>query len=190
MNHPSPAEQDIIRRARQGDDEAFEQLIMRFTPAIFRVVRRMTSDSQEAEAIVQETFLRVWQALPRYKDDRPFFPYLVTIATNIYRDQWRKSKRLDFGGLEPLDESMPNKALNPEQTTEQREILQALADAVSELPPPYRTVIALRYDANLKYQEIAEVLDIPINTVRTHLRRAKMFLKDILTQSFMDDEGK
>ena len=176
MNHPSPAEQDIIRRARQGDDEAFEQLIMRFTPAIFRVVRRMTSDSQEAEAIVQETFLRVWQALPRYKDDRPFFPYLVTIATNIYRDQWRKSKRLDFGGLEPLDESMPN--------------LQALDNAVSELPPPYRTVIALRYDANLKYQEIAEVLDIPINTVRTHLRRAKMFLKDILTQSFMDDEGK
>ena len=184
MSYPLRAEQEIIKRAQQGDDDAFEQLVIRYTPSLFRVVNRMTGDSSESEAIVQESFLRVWRALPRYKINKPLFPFLVTIATNLYRDQWRKNRHIDFGGFEPLEESVANNELYPEEMIEQAEILQTLAHAVEELPPQYRTVIALRYDAGLKYQEIAEALGIPVNTVRTHLRRAKIILRNVLENEF------
>lgn len=184
MNYPLRAEQEIIKRAQQGDDDAFEQLVIRYTPSLFRVVNRMTGDSSESEAIVQESFLRVWRALPRYKINKPLFPFLVTIATNLYRDQWRKNRHIDFGGFETLEESVANNELYPEEMIEQAEILRILAHAVEDLPPQYRTVIALRYDAGLKYQEIAEALGIPVNTVRTHLRRAKIILRNVLENEF------
>ncbi len=182
MKHPAHArsEQEIIEKARQGDDRAFEQLVMLFTPRLFRVVNRMTGDASETEAIMQETFFRIWQALPRYNTEKPFFPYLVTIAANIFRDQWRKSRRLDFGGFDALEEVLPDKNPCPEEKLEQKELLQCLAKAVAELPPAYRAVIALKYDAGMKYQQIAKALGLPVNTVRTHLRRAKRLLKSTL----------
>ncbi len=180
-------EAELIRRVRAGDAEAFDQLVIQHTPALFRVVRRLASDAAEAEAIVQEAFLRAWRNLSRYQNDRPFFPYLVTIAVNLARDQWRKTRHLDFGGLEAIEESMADSGPIPESVIERTETLQILAQAVADLPPAYRTVIALRYDAGLSYQQIADTLELPVNTVRTHLRRAKLQLrKDLELQEVLD----
>jgi RNA polymerase sigma-70 factor (ECF subfamily) len=167
----------LIRRARSGDDAAFGQLVMHYSQPLYRVVRRMTNDQAEAEAIVQEAFLRVWQNLHRYKDDRPFFPYLVAIALNIGRDQWRKSQRLDYRGLEPVEEYLAGDEPLLETQIEESETLHTLAQHVAELPLAYRTLIAMRYDAGMSYQEIAEALDLPINTIRRQLRRAKAILR-------------
>lgn len=180
MDFTTSVDQELISRARDGDDAAFAQLVTRYTPALYRVVRRMASDQAEAEAIVQESFLRIWQNLHRYQADRPFFPYLVTIAVNLGRDQWRKSRFLDFGGLESVADSLPSPELDPEIQVERAEMLQTLAQAVANLPPAYRAVIALRYDASLSYQQIADALNLPLNTVRTHLRRAKGHLRKVL----------
>jgi len=178
VDFSQPDDAELIRQARSGNDEAFGLLVIRHTPALYRVVRRIAEDSAEAEAIVQEAFLRVWRNLQRYRTGRPFFPYLVTIALNLARDQWRSFRRLDFEGLEPaLSDPEPG----PEAQLEQAESLQALAEAVAHLPPAYRAIIALRYDAELSYQEIAEALNLPVNTVRTHLRRAKANLKQYLS---------
>ncbi len=173
MTHPDYDERDLVQRARQGDDTAFEALVVKNAGPLYRVVVRMTNDAAEAEAIVQETFFRFWRVLDRYQADRDLLPYLVTIATNLYRDQWRKDLRIDEEGLEPLRETTASEHLTPEKQLEQSQLLEALSKAVSELPDKYRTVIALRYDAGLNYQQIADVLQIPINTVRTHIRRAK-----------------
>jgi RNA polymerase sigma-70 factor (ECF subfamily) len=180
-NENQPADDLLVRRAQAGDDQAFAQLVVRHTPALFRLARRMTSDSSEAEALVQETFLRLWKNLARYKGERPFYPYLVTIALNLGRDQWRKFRQLDFSGLESLEESQPDASPSPEMQVERSEARRALAQAVADLPDAYRVVIALRYEAGLSYQEIAESLELPINTVRTHLRRAKAHLRKILS---------
>lgn len=180
MDFTTYLDQELISRARDGDDAAFAHLVTRHTPALYRVVRRLASDQGEAEAIVQEAFLRIWQNLHRYKEDREFFPYLVTIAVNLGRDQWRKSRFLDFGGLEPLADSLPTPEPGPEIQVEQAERLQTLAQAVGDLPPAYRAVIALRYDASMSYQQIADALSLPLNTVRTHLRRAKGHLRNVL----------
>lgn len=181
MDFSQPDDAELIRRARSGNDEAFGELVIRHTPALYRVVRRIADDSAETEAIVQEAFLRVWRNLQRYRTDQPFFSYLVTIALNLARDQWRSLRRLDFDGLEPALEALSDTEPGPEAQLEQAESLQALAEAVAQLPPAYRTVIALRYDAELSYQEIAVTLDLPVNTVRTHLRRAKANLKQYLS---------
>lgn len=187
MPIPEPDELNLIRRAQAGDDQAFGKLVDQHTPGLYRVVRRMTSDSAEAEVIVQETFLRSWRALRTWKaqrepgkQDRPFFAYLVTIAVNLARDQWRKTRQLDFRDLDAFSDHLPDSEPGPEKQVEQAEALQALADAVADLPPAYRAVIALRYDAEMSYQEMAAALDLPVNTVRTHLFRAKAQLRQVL----------
>src|SRR3990172_2134818 len=176
-------ERELIRRSRLGDEQAFSQLVSQNAPSLYRVVRRMASDISEAEAIVQEAFFRAWKSLPGYVEDRPFFPYLVTIAVNLGRDQWRKSRFVDFTGLEPVVESLPATEPTPETQMEETEQLQALAEAVAGLPIAYRAVIALRYDAGMDYREIAEMLGLPVNTVRTHLHRAKAYLRQKLELS-------
>jgi RNA polymerase sigma-70 factor (ECF subfamily) len=182
MNAPKLNEQSLVRLARSGDDQAFAGLVEAYAPTLYKVVRRVASDTAEAEAIVQEAFLRTWKMLPRYTEGRPFFPYLVTIALNIGRDQWREARRLDFGGLEEVAESLPTQEPGPETELERAETLRALSKAVAALPRAYRMVIALRYDAELSYEEIAEALKLPLNTVRTHLRRAKEALRKALVE--------
>ena len=183
MDIPFDLEQELIVRARTGDESAFEQLVKAFTPGLFRVVRRMVVDTGEAEGIIQETFWRVWQALPRYKEDRRFFPYLATIATNLIRDAWRKDKRILPDEFEAIAEHF-DETPSPEMQVVEAELLQSLASAVEELPPLYRSVIALRYDAGLSYEDIASAMGLPLNTVRTYLFRAKAALHKSLKEAY------
>ncbi|HTX91682.1 MAG TPA: sigma-70 family RNA polymerase sigma factor [Anaerolineales bacterium] len=176
-------EQDILRRAASGDEDAFEELIEAFSPALYRVVRRMAASSGLAEEIVQETFWRVWQALPRYRADRRFFPYLATIAANLVRDEWRKDRRLAREDLEDLPELASDQP-PPEKQVEAAELMEKLARSVKDLPPLCRAVIALRYDAGMSYEDIASALDLPINTVRTYLHRAKSKLQVLLEEAY------
>lgn len=177
-------EQQLITRARSGDEMAFEALLRHYTPALYRVVRRMTADDMETEAILQETFFRFWQTLPRYRNDRPLFPYLVTIAANLARDRWRRARHLSEASLEEIPAAEEKATELPEARLLNEETLVALAAAVEALPPPYRAVIALRYEAGMSYQEIAAALDLPLNTVRTHLHRAKAHLRATLEEKF------
>jgi RNA polymerase sigma-70 factor (ECF subfamily) len=186
MNGPE-ADRQLLERTRSGDSSAFNLLVKRHSPDLYRIIHRMSSDSSETEAIVQETFLRVWQILrsPRSRAQdwtKPFFPYLVTIAINLARDRWRKDRFLDFSGLEDIQEVLPSPMPDPEAQVEETETLRALAEAVAELPTAYKAVIALRYEAGLSYAEIAEILELPINTVRTHLHRAKIRLREVLAE--------
>lgn len=186
MNSPE-ADLQLLERIRSGDSSAFNLLVERYSQDLYRVIRRMASDSSETEAIVQESFLRVWQILhaPRSRMQdwtKPFFPYLVTIAMNLARDRWRKDRFLDFSGLEDIQEVLPSPLPDPEALVEETETLKALAEAVAELPTAYKAVIALRYEAGLSYTEIAELLEMPINTIRTHLRRAKIQLRKVLAE--------
>jgi RNA polymerase sigma-70 factor, ECF subfamily len=186
MNGPE-ADRQLLERTRSGDSSAFNLLVERHSPVLYRIIHRMASDSSETEAIVQETFLRVWQILrsPRSRAQdwtKPFFPYLVTIAMNLARDRWRKDRFLDFSGLEDIQQVLPSPMPGPEAQVEETETLRALAEAVAQLPTAYKAVIALRYEAGLSYAEIAEILELPINTVRTHLRRAKIRLREVLAE--------
>ena len=171
------SEQDLIRRARAGDDSAFEALVIQHTPALYRVVRRLASDGAEAEAITQEAFLKAWRSLARLQPDKPFFPYLVTIALNVGRDQLRRLRFVEESDLESEDVYQADPDPGPEERLEEAELIEALAQALEALPAPYRLAISLRYEAGLDYRQMAEALGLPVNTVRIHLYRAKALLR-------------
>ncbi len=181
--HDSLPDSDLARRTLDGDPAAYEALIARHSAYVFRVVRRMCSDRAEAEAITQEAFLRAWEALPRSKFDQPFRPWVMQIAMNAARDALKKKHPLDFADL-PEDEAMEwrSDAPGPEAQLDEAELLKQLAAAVEGLPAPYRMIIAMRYKAEMSYEEIAEAMNMPVNTVRTHLHRAKAQLRTVLVE--------
>jgi RNA polymerase sigma-70 factor, ECF subfamily len=164
-----------------GDDPAaFNILIERHTPALYGIIRRMCSDRAEAEAITQEAFLRAWENLPRSKTGQPFWPWLVQIAVNAARDALKKSRPLDFADLPDAGQTLAADDPGREESLERAEVLVRLGAAVERLPVPYRMVIAMRYQGEMSYEEIAAALRLPVNTVRTHLRRAKQRLRQLL----------
>jgi RNA polymerase sigma-70 factor (ECF subfamily) len=163
------------RAQRSGADAeaSFDRLVAAYTPRLFRIVRRFASDAGEAEALVQETWLRAWKAFPQVDASRPLLPWLARIAVNAARDAWRRARPVDFADLGEEIEARDEDQVGPELSMERSELLERLALGVARLRTEYRVVIALRYDAQLSYEEIARNLSVPLNTVRTHLRRAK-----------------
>ena len=105
----------------------------------------------------------------------------MQIAVNAARDALKKSRPLDFADLpDDPEQTLAAADPGPEEMIEQAEVLVRLAAAVEQLPVPYRMVVALRYQAEMSYEEIAAALNLPVNTVRTHLRRAKQRLRQLL----------
>jgi RNA polymerase sigma-70 factor (ECF subfamily) len=163
--------------AEAGGVGAFDRLIETRTPRLYRIVRRFASDDGEAEALVQETWLRAWKAFPKVDQARPLLPWLATIAIRAARDAWRRRDPLDFADLGGEADEVEDEIGGPEPALERVELIRRLVAGVATLRPEYRMVIALRYDAGLGYEETARALGIPVNTVRTHLRRARAELR-------------
>lgn len=175
---------ELVARYRAGEAEAFAELVTRYASPLFNLTHRLVGDRAEAENLTQETFLRAWNALGRISLDQPLKPYLMRIAVNLCRDWSEKNKAV---WLEPLEAE--NERTVPASDAD--ELIDDLSDAelaervragVEELPPAYRAVIALRYTEELSYEEIAMALDLPLNTVRTQLRRAKAQLGELLSK--------
>jgi len=168
------------RRPQAARVEEFERLVEVHTSRLFRLVRRFASDRGEAEVLVQETWLRAWRSYDRVDIGRPIFPWLARIAVNVARDRWRRRSPFDFADLGGEAETREEDLPGPEPAMEKAQMLDRLARGVAQLRPEHRVVIALRYDGGLRYEEIAAALSIPLNTVRTHLRRAKAELRSWL----------
>lgn len=175
-----PRGRELLLRARAGDEGAFDELVALHTPRLYRVLRRWCSDRAEAQSLVQETWLRAWRRLPELRADRDLFPWLARVAVNLARDGWRKQRPLQFADLSDPEREAVDRGPEPEAAFDRQELLERLRGAVGQLRPEYRMVIALRYDGQLSYQEIAQVLDLPLNTVRTYLHRAKAQLRAML----------
>ena len=165
-----------------GDPHAFAELVKRYTRAVYNVTYRFTNDAAEAENLTQETFLRAWNALPRITLDKPLKPYLLKIAVNLCHD-WAERNRIEVAALGAEDETIfADDAHDPLRAVSDQELRERVRAKLELLPPLYRTVITLRYTEEMAYEEMANVLDIPLNTVRTHLRRAKARLRELLEQ--------
>lgn len=176
------SERNLIVRARNGDGEAFSVLTRLYIRRVYRAAYAVIRNHSDAEDIAQETFVRAYQSIARFDEERPLFPWLYRIARNLCLNRiQRVSKReVDM----PDDDYFPDRAAGPEAeliAASQREQVRA---AVAALPEQHSTIIELCHFQECSYREIADILDIPMGTVMSRLYHARRKLRELL-----DGEG-
>ncbi|MDT3677215.1 MAG: sigma-70 family RNA polymerase sigma factor [Burkholderiaceae bacterium] len=166
---------ELAARARNGDSKAFTELVSRHQDRVFRFVFRMTGSREEAMDITQETFIKAWQAMPRWRPDARFGTWLLQIARNGTLDVLRRGNVVEF---EPLDAELPvaDPAPTPEERTDAKQRIASLDAALRALAPEHREVLLLREVEDLSYAEIAEALGVAEGTVKSRIARARAAL--------------
>lgn len=167
----------LAERARAGDQRAFAGLVRRHQDRVFRFLLRMTGSRDEAMDLTQETFMKAWQALPRWQPQAQFRTWLFQIARNGALDLLRRRAAVEFV---PIDEDpgMPAHAPGPEEGLDLRQRFGLLEAALRRLPVEHREVLLLREVEDLSYAEIAAALGIQEGTVKSRIARARVSLID------------
>ncbi|HLO31324.1 MAG TPA: sigma-70 family RNA polymerase sigma factor [Anaerolineales bacterium] len=182
---PDVAEQHLIRRAQKGDHEAFAALVTEHQHYVYNLALRVLKDEQEALDLAQETFVRAWAALPNFRGQSQFRTWLYRIVTNLCYNRLPNLRRsLNDLGDEVIAE-VPETDLafdNPAHGFESNELRSYLHNSIAELDENYRLLISLRYQNELSYEEIANLLNLPLGTVKTGLFRAKEQLRHALAR--------
>lgn len=172
-------DKELVLLASKGDIKAFEQLVFRYEKQIFGYVLRFINQKENAEDVTQETFIKIFRSLKTFDSEYKFKTWIYTVATNTVYDWLRKAKKskemfiIDDpnNGFETIDENDSYNIL------ENKELVD---NALKNIKPVYQSVIVLFYRDGLIYEEIAEVLKVPLNTVKTYLSRAKKALREEL----------
>jgi RNA polymerase sigma-70 factor (ECF subfamily) len=177
----------LAKLARNGDRAAFEELVGLYKDKIYHLAYRMLGNRQEAEDAVQETFLRVYMNLARYDETQKFSTWIFRIGTNLCIDRLRKKKpnysldaEMPEGEGNDWYSALPSGDDTPEDQLILTETQQQIRKAIEGLPEKYKSVVILRYLQDLSLQEIGEVLDMPISTVKTRVHRGREFLRQKL----------
>lgn len=166
------ADLEAVDRCLAGDKEAFASLIERHKNVVYSLARHMVRNESEAEDIAQEAFVKAYLSLEGFRRECSFRNWLCRITTRLCIDHLR-SRKTERAWL--LNEEMPEPSQpGPDETLANREELQS---ALSKIPAHLRAAVVLRHLEDLSYQEIAEILRLPIGTVKTHIRRGRAALK-------------
>ena len=167
----------LLARLRTGDTRAFEELVTTYQHRLFGVALRMLGSRAEAEEIAQETFLRAHRALGEFRGEARLGTWLYAIASRLCLNRLAAASRRHEVPDDTALQQQPAEGADAAAVLEQRELQAALHDAVAALPEERRIVVVLRDLEGLAYEEIAEVLGLPLNTVRSRLHRARLDLK-------------
>ncbi len=171
---PSPSDADLIWRAQAGDRLAFRQIYERYARQVFAFLLGYLRDPDQAEDLTQETFVRVWQALPKYREQGSFRAWLFRIARRLAIDAVRRQKRHPQA---PLWEVRDQHATDPLASLEHQQTVQEVMQALDTLKEEYRTVLVLRFLVGLNVAETAAVLGRSKGAVRVLQHRALQALR-------------
>lgn len=175
----------LVARAREGDPRAFEMLVVKYQRRIERLISRMVRDSDLVHDIAQESFIRAWRALPGFRGESAFYTWLYRIAVNTAKKALMDMKRdplvteSALAGADPDEDGGPkventlSDGETPDAVLASKEIAAAVNAAVEGLAEELRQAITLREIEGLSYEEIAEVMNCPIGTVRSRIFRAR-----------------
>ena len=182
------SDREVLARAREGDEDAYREMVRRYGPAVFDLVYRMVGNRELAEDLTQETFLKAFGALDRHYPERKPSAWILRIANNAAIDYVRL-KRPDStrshltmtpGHIDRQGMHMPTPS-TPTASTELREFTAALKRALRRLRPEHRRCFRLRHVEQRSYAEIARVMNVPVSTVGTYLQRARTAETDAAT---------
>lgn len=182
---------DLIALASSGSEKAYRELLDRYQRPVFSLIYRMVRDREQAEDLAQETFVKVFNHIDSFNPKYKFSSWIFKIASNLTIDALRK-KDLNTVSLDGSrhastpDEidatriTVESRDENPEEFLEAKELGQEIEGAIGKLRPEYRTAILLRHVEGRPYEEIAEIMGIPLGTVKTYIHRARGELKETL----------
>ena len=187
----SATDQEIVVLAREGREAAYRELIRRYERPVFSLVLRMVRNRQLAEDLAQETFIKALNAIASYRPEFKFSSWIFKIANNAAIDHLRRRdlETLSLDGspnattadeIEATVLQVGDRGATPLAALEARELGTAIEQAIGQLRPEYRSCILLRHVEGLAYEEIAQLLDLPLGTVKTYIHRARHELRDSL----------
>jgi RNA polymerase sigma-70 factor (ECF subfamily) len=177
----------LISECRKGNTAAFGELVSRYQDRLFNSVLRLADNAEDARDVVQEAFLHAYQSLHTFKGDALFFTWLYRIAVNTAISMKRKKRvvlriqPLAEGGnaVEPLD---PSEMTRPGHAMEMAEEERRVHGALAKLSQEHRAVLVMKDMEGMKYEEMADILGVPVGTIRSRLHRARLELRDLLLQ--------
>jgi len=167
-------DKDLLARVKANDTIAFSVLVDRYKIRLFNLIYRMLQNREEAEDILQETFLRVFKEKEKYDPTYAFSTWIYTIALNLCRNELKRKKRFKFFGLDLIKE---DRRYAVEEKGNKNCLSSTLEKAIASLPVKYRTVFLLREVNQLSYEEMSQSLDIPLGTVKSRVNRARLILR-------------
>ena len=177
-----PGEEALIRKVKKGDLDAYGAIVQDYQSSVFNVCYRILGNRQEAEDLTQEAFLRAYHQIASFDLSRPFGPWMRTLAANLCFNHLKKA-RLDRVLLEDERDQLPDDPWRgPEGALEINQDHKALYQAIWNLPDIQRMALELRHFQGLTYQEMAKALNLPLNTVRSHLYRGRQKLAELLEE--------
>ncbi|UCG74898.1 MAG: sigma-70 family RNA polymerase sigma factor [Gemmatimonadota bacterium] len=188
MDYRETGDPQLVELCRRGDERAAAELLRRFERPVFSLVYRMVRDRELAEDLAQEAFVRAFNNLGRYDPSYKFSSWLFKVAYNLTIDHLRK-KQLDTVSIhgspsavtselqEATAITLESRAERPDELLVSREIGSEIELAIARLRPDYRSAIVLRHLEGRSYEEIAEILDVPLGTVKTYIHRARKELQ-------------
>jgi len=185
------SDQDIVVWAQDGNELAFRELVRRYERPVFSLVYRMVRDRELAEDLSQETFVKVLNAIDSYRPEHKFSSWIFKIAINAAIDHLRR-RELDTLSLDGAPDAVTpdrqeatalqvgDRTESPLEELEARELGNQIERAIARLRPEYRSCIMLRHIEGRPYEEIADILGLPLGTVKTYIHRARGELRELL----------
>jgi len=182
----------LVARFKAGDESAFEEMVSRYWDRIYAMVNKLLRNTQDAEEVTQDAFIRAHRGLDKFRGDSSFSTWLYQIATNLARNRywywWRRKRDKSVSFDQPLGgesdttlaEIFPAEVESPEEVTITNEFKERVSEAMTFLSEKHREALVLRNVRNLSYEEIAESLQISIGTVKSRIARARESLREKL----------
>ena len=172
-------ERALLERCRAGDDTAFGDLVNRYKDLVYAVVYRMTSDRTQVDDLAQEVFLKVHRGLPYFRGQARLSTWIYRIVINVCQEA-RARRRPEVSIESRRDDAPVREPGRADSAFADLELRDRLEKAIAKLPENYQLLIAAHYLRDVQYEALAEALDIPLGTVKTHLYRAKRQLRALL----------
>jgi RNA polymerase sigma-70 factor, ECF subfamily len=170
----------LVERVLKNDSRAFTMLVMRYQHKVLGLISRFVKDSHEAEDVTQEAFLKAYRALPSFRGDSAFYTWLYRIAVNtaknylVSRGRRPPSTDVDMDDAELVDDTSTLRDVEtPDATMEKEDLQRIINQAIEDLPEELRTAFTLREFSGLSYEDIMEIMDCPVGTVRSRIFRAR-----------------
>jgi RNA polymerase sigma-70 factor (ECF subfamily) len=183
-----PNEDVLIQKAAQGDNRAFEALVEAYEKSMFNLAFRLVPDKEDAMDIVQEVFLKAYQALPKFRGDSRFSTWIYRVCMNASLDHLRRKQRTQVFSLDepimlgesPITRDIRDDGDSVEDLVENRSLGDRVMKVLQDLEPVHRAVIILSDVRGFSYQEIADIMGVSIGTVKSRLHRARNMVRRLL----------